>query len=106
MAFLVVYHPSDRNKAIYLDQAFYEHIFEHCRRPNADFIYLRRIAELRYKSSAIEIDPAELTALANEIRRLKSIFSHAQIEDFLRVCEKAGESKLGLRISGDMCPEL
>lgn len=109
MAFLVCYswHPPDdhtRNMAIYLNQKFYELIFEHCRFENDTYAVLRDIALLKYKSPRLVVSRDRLALLDKELARLN--FSHSQIEEFRRVCHKAIVDGCVLTVSGDMYPEL
>lgn len=112
MAFLVCYSqspPSDhaKNRAIYLNQQFYELIFRTCRHAASDFEILRDISLLRYKSPVLVVGLESLNTLVAEIDLLgDSRRSHKQIGEFRQVCETAREQQLSLTISGDMYPEL
>jgi hypothetical protein len=112
VAFLVCYSrspPDDhtRDKAIYLDQQFYELIFKWCRDEHGHYLVLREIALLKYKSPRLVVAGDRLALLDQELMTLEeSGASHPQIEKFLQVCTKATSNGLALTISGDMCPEL
>jgi hypothetical protein len=112
MAFLVCYSsfpPDDhtRNKAIYLNQGFYELIFAHCRSDGCPYAILREIASLRYKSPTLVVSQKRLGLLAQELVDLEaSGRSHPQIAEFRQVCAKAKAEGYSLTISGDMYPEL
>jgi len=112
MAYLVCYSrspPNDhtRNKAIYLDQRFYEQIYEACRHLNGLYPLLGAIALLKYKSPTLIIPNGRLVELAQELTNLeKSGISHPQIAEFRGVCTKAISDGCALTISGDMYPEL
>ena len=111
MAFLVCYSSSlddhARDKAVYLDQAFYELIFAHCASDRGDYAVLREIALLRYKSPTIIVGQERLGLLADELATLAaSGVSHPQIAELSQVCARAQTDGCGLTISGDMFPEL
>ena len=111
MAFLVCYSEAladhTNNKAIYLDQSFYELIFKRCRSSEAEFSVLSLIANLRYKSPAILISAGQITQLSNDLKRLIELGKHhPQIDDFISVCGNANARKTNLTVSGDMFPEL
>jgi hypothetical protein len=111
MAFLVCYslpHKDHvRNRAIYLDQQFYELIFENCRSENEAYPLLRKIALLNYKSPTLIIETHHLVAFEQELARFELLnLGHPQIEEFKSVCGKARSDGYGLTISGDMYPEL
>jgi hypothetical protein len=112
MAFLVCYSyspPADhtRNKAIYIDQQFYELIFRHCRSIGGQFPILGEIAALRYKSPTLVVSADRLNLLDRELAAFEeSGFSHPQIAAFRRTCRKAQADGCALTISGDMHPEL
>lgn len=125
MAFLVCYSrfpPDDhtRDKAIYLNQPFYEIIFSRCRKQKfyellfsfcrtrrEPYDVLREIAWLRYKSPTIVIAGARLELLIQELTRLETDGAvHGQIAAFRRVSEEAIARGCALTISGDMYPEL
>ncbi len=97
-------HTNDR--AIYLDQHFYELIFHQCREESSAFTLLRRIAMLRYKSPTILIPQEELGALIDELEHLANKHRHCQIGEFCKVCRSAMRSDKNLTVSGDMHPEL
>lgn len=109
MAFLICYSRSldehTRNKAAYLDQAFYELIFAHC--ISDRYAALREIALLRYKSPTIIVSQDRLRLLADELTILAaSGVSHPQIEELSQVLALAQANGCGVTISGDMYPEL
>jgi hypothetical protein len=112
MAFLVCYSsfpPADhtRNKAIYLDQNFYELIFAHCRSDSGPYTVLRDIASLRYKSPVMAVRDDRLDLLDRELALFQtSGQTHHQIAEFRQVCAKAKADGCALTISGDMYPEL
>jgi hypothetical protein len=98
MAFLVCFSSSladhTLNKAIYLDQAFYELIYAHCRSE-------------RERYPTIIVGPDRLTSLPGELAMLSaSGASHAQMAEFSQVCARAQSDGCSLTISGDMYPEL
>ena len=111
MAFLVCYSDSiadhTEDKAIYLDQQFYELIFRHIRNDSTGFTVMRQIALLRYKSPSILISTTQLPALIVELEVLdNSCPQHPQIHEFKSVCQNAIQKDTNLTISGDMYPEL
>ena len=111
MAFLVCYSrnpPVDHcdNKAIYLDQQFYEIIWSLCRSAKPPYRILRNIACLRYKSPELTVRLTELPTLDQELERLGQLSTHAQIAELRAVCRKAADHGLALSVSGDMYPEL
>jgi hypothetical protein len=116
MAFLICYsdslqdpestHGRRPNKAIYLNQPFYETIFRECRL-RSGFPILSEIASLKYKSPTLVVAPNRLSQLCDELTKLKEIAPLAsQIDAFIEVCREAVSDGLGLTISGDMYPEL
>jgi hypothetical protein len=112
MAFLVCYSrsaPDDhtRQRAIYLDQNFYEIIFQHCRMDRSSYPVLGVIASLRYKSPLLVVAREQLDSLAHELADLEaSGHPHPQLAEFHQVCGKAKADNCNLTISGDMYPEL
>jgi hypothetical protein len=112
MAFLVSYSrsaPDDhtRQKAIYLDQSFYELIFHHCMRKRSYYANLSAIASLRYKSPLLVVSEDNLDSLTRELEDLeRSGHAHSQLTEFRQVCAKAKANGCSLSISGDMYPEL
>ncbi len=112
MALLVCYSkspPNDhaRDRAIYLNQRFYELIFKNCRSEQTPYIVLRDIALLRYKSPTLIVSGDRLALLDRELMNLEeSNLSHPQIAEFRQVCNKAKSDGCALTISGDMYPEL
>ena len=112
MAFLVCYSkspPDDhgRDRAIYLNQRFYELIFKNCRSEHGAYIVLRGIALLKYKSPTFIVSGERLTLLGRELKNLEeSDLSHPQIDGFKQACNKAISNGCALTISGDMYPEL
>ena len=111
MAFLVCYSETladhANNKAIYLEQSFYELIFKRCRSSEAEYPVLSVILNLRYKSPAILISAGQITQLSNDLKRLiEDGKHHPQIDDFTSVCRNASSKKTNLTVSGDMFPEL
>ena len=116
MAFLVCYSDSSHdpesthgrrpNKAMYLNQPFYETIFRECRLQSS-FPILSEIASLKYKSPTLVVAPDRLSQLGDELSKLKEIAPlTSQIDAFEEVCREAVSDELGLTISGDMYPEL
>ena len=112
MAFLVCYSripPEDQtdDRAIYLDQAFYKMIFDHCRDERAGFAVLKSIADLRYKSPTFVVDADSLEMLVCELNRIPDLgLTHSQVTEFRNVVATALQRKCSLTISGDMYPEL
>ncbi len=112
MAFLVCYSrcPSGdhtRDRAIYLDQRFYELIFVNCRVEGGPFTVLREIATLRYKSPILIVDGNRLELLDRELADFEALgHSHPQIAKFRQVCGEPQAIPCALTISGDMYPEL
>jgi hypothetical protein len=112
MAFLVCYSssaPEDhtRKKAIYLDQRFYEIIFNECLKDRSAYANLSVVASLRYNSPLVVIEGADLNGLVSEIGRLqRSGHDHPQYDELRNVCTKAQGEGWNLSISGDMFPEL
>lgn len=112
MAFLVCYSrsaPDDhaRQKAICLDQKFYELIFQHCTTERSFYAVLSVVASLRYKSPLLVVAGDELDLLARELTHIEGAgHSHPQIAEFRQVCAKAKADGCSLSISGDMYPEL
>ena len=112
MAFLVCYSwspPDDhtRNRAIYLDQRFYELIWQNCRSESEPYTLLREIALLRYKSPTLVVGGDRLTQLDQDLVQLaESGVSHPQIAALREVCAKAVAAGCAITVSGDMYPEL
>ena len=112
MAFVVCYSrspPDDhtRHRAIYLDQRFYESIWQNCRSESEHYTLLREIALLQYKSPTLVVRGDQLTQLDQELVRLAaSGVSHPQITAFREVCAKAVADGCAITVSGDMYPEL
>ena len=112
MAFLVCYSrsaPDDhtRQKAIYLDQKFYEMVFEHCLAERSLYAVLSVVASLRYKSPLLVVAGDGLDRLVAEFTYLEhSGHFHPQIAEFRLVCAQAQADGCSLSISGDMYPEL
>jgi len=112
MAFLVCYSwapPTDHAemKAIYLDQSFYELVFDSCRGVDSQSSILSEIAMLKYKSPALVVDGERLVLLSGELKCFAELaVGHPQISEFAAVCLKAHSNGCALTISGDMYPEL
>ena len=112
VAFLVCYSwspPDDhpRHKAIYLNQQFYELIYDECRSDLRPYVVLREIALLKYKSPTLVVSGDRLALLDRELMDLeRSGMSHPQLSEFRQVCTKAASDGCALTISGDMYPEL
>jgi hypothetical protein len=112
MAFLVCYsanppHDHLANKAIYLDQSFYELAFLHCRGKQGSFRTLGEIASLRYKSPVFVVSHEQLPVLVNELQQLACSGSfHPQVSELCAVCVVAQNNGHALTISADMYPEL
>jgi hypothetical protein len=112
VAFLVCYSrspPDDhtRDRAIYLDQQFYELIYNGCRFEHGPYLVLREIALLKYKGPTLVVSGERLALLDLELRKLEqSGVSHPQIAEFRQVCAKATSDGCAVTISGDMFPEL
>lgn len=112
MAFLVCYSssaPKDhcRQKAIYLDQNFYELIFRHCMKTRSNYAVLSVVASLRYKSPMLVLDGDDLDRLVQELGYLEAEGqSHSQFDQLRHVCAKAKADGNCLSITGDMYPEL
>ena len=112
MAFLVCYshdppHDHPTNRAIYLDQSFYEMIFRECRRPDSDYVILKEIASLRYKSPTLVLSQESLEILQSELDRLDAHeYFHSRIAEFKIVIGTAINRNCSLTISGDMYREL
>jgi hypothetical protein len=112
VGFLVCYSrsaPTDhgRQKAIYLDQKFYELIFRECMTKRSYFANLSVIASLRYNSPLVVVDGDHLDSLSRELADLEGAGeTHPQLADFRQVCAKAKADGCSLSISGDMYPEL
>ncbi len=112
MAILVCYSrsaPEDhvREKAIYLDQKFYELIFRQCMMDRSFYANLSVIASLRYKSPLLVVADENLDSLLRELVDLeRSGQTHLQLAEFRQVCAKAKADGCSLSISGDMYPEL
>lgn len=78
MAILVCYFRSlpgnhTRDKAIYLDQRFYESIFRHCRSDGGPYTVLREIAMLRYKSPTLVVTAGRVETLDQELAALRGV---------------------------------
>jgi hypothetical protein len=96
-----------RDKAIYLDQRFYELIVKHCRAESGTYSVLREMALLKYKSPAIIVANDRLEALDQELVNLeRARMSHSQIAELRYWCEKSMSDKRVLTISADMYQEL
>ncbi|HUG67857.1 MAG TPA: hypothetical protein VMM76_08895 [Pirellulaceae bacterium] len=112
MAFLVCYSksaPEDhcRERAIYLDQKFYELIFRHCMKTRSNYAVLSVVGSLRYKSPMLVLADDDLDRLVQELGYLESAgHMHPQFAELRHVCTKAKADGLSLSISGDMYPEL
>jgi hypothetical protein len=112
MAFLVCYSrsaPDDHvyQTAVYLDQKFYEMIFQHCMVERSFYAVLSVVASLRYKSPLLVITREQLDSLADELTHLENAgHTHPQIAELREVCAKAKADCCSLSISGDMYPEL
>ena len=111
MAFLVCYSrnpPFDhcKNKAIYLDRAFYELIWSVCRVSQPPYSVLGKIACLRYKSPVLPIRLAQLPTLDQELVRLGELSTHEQIVDLRTACRLAAAQGLALTVSGGVYQEL
>ena len=112
MAFLVCYSksaPDDhgRQRAIYLDQKFYQLIFRHCMKYRSDYAVLSVVASLRYKSPILVLDGDDLDRLVQEVGCLEYAGnSHPQFAELRHICAKAKADGFSLTISGDMYPEL
>jgi hypothetical protein len=112
MAYLVCYSrsaPSDhsREKAIYLDQEFYETIFQYCLVDRSKYPVLSVLASLRYKSPLLVVSGEEIDALTSELTKIhESGHAHPQLTEFRHVCTKAKADGCNLSISGDMYREL
>lgn len=111
MAFLVCYSrspPDDhaRQKAIYLEQSFYEVVFTQCLEDRSHYANLSVIASLRYKSPLVVVAGDNLDALVAELTELEGTGQHPQLAEFQQVCAKAKADGCSLSISGDMHPEL
>lgn len=103
MAFLVCFKKSDcefswRDKAIYLDQKFYEMIFN--QGYDADCI-LKRISRLNYDGE-LEVEYDQLAKLKAELLKLGENNNHGQISEFIDIVNKSLESSYSLMIAGDM----
>ena len=110
MAFLVCYSespPNDdwKNKAIYLNQAFYATIYKRCRRNATQYPLLAQIAALDYDGELV-VDADQIAHLIAELAALQSSlwFRRKPIDDFIAVCERAEERGVALKIGGDMYP--
>lgn len=106
MAFLVCYSrsvPDDhatRQKAIYLDQQFYELIFRQCMMDRSYYANLSVIASLRYKSPILVVADDNLDSLARELADLERAGQmHPQLAAFRQVCSKAKADGCSLSIS-------
>jgi hypothetical protein len=112
MAFLVCYSkspPDDHaiDKAIYLDQSFYQLIFTCCRSELGGYPVLREIASLKYKSPTLVLNKEQLILLEQELINLEKVGQrHPQIADLRQACYNAKSKDCTLTISGDMYPEL
>lgn len=112
MAFLVCYsrsapHDHVGQKAIYLDQGFYEMIFHQCLAKRSHYANLSVIASLRYKSPVLVVADQNLDSLTQELEGLEGAGqTHPQLAEFRQVCAKAKADGCSLSISGDMYPEL
>jgi hypothetical protein len=112
MAFLVCYsksapHDHTERTAVYLDQQFYEVVFQHCTSDRSHYPSLSVIASLRYKSPLLVIPTAQLRSLAEELQTLAQLGQqHPQLAELEQVCAKALSDGYSLSISADMYPEL
>ena len=112
MALLVCYsedppHDHTKEKAIYLDQAFYAGIVDLCIAPESGYTILRDIAALRYKSPTMSIEGDRISKLDGELKCLMDGGEvHEQIQELRKVCTTALERGSALTVSGDMYPEL
>jgi hypothetical protein len=112
MAFLICFSRSEPHdhvaqKAIYLDQQFYELIFHHCTKKRSYYANLSVIASLRYKSPLVVVEGKNLESLVKELEALEQLgHAHPQLAKFREVCGNAISQSCSLSISGDMYPEL
>lgn len=110
MAFLVSYSQSGntnwRDKAIYLDQHFYEQIFNRCKAADG-FRLLGSIAALGYGDQLL-MHGSELSDLATEIDIAKSASKliHPQADQLKTIALDSLSMGLDLAVSGDMYPVL
>lgn len=109
MAFLVCYSEQltdhTKERALYLDQGFYELVFSHCR--TNQFNFMRRLAVLRYKSPTQMIACGHLGELLQELNIMEQNgLAHPQLAELRQACRVAKNRGVGLTISGDMHPEL
>jgi hypothetical protein len=90
-----------------LNQQFYELIFRTCRSEDDQYVVLREMAQLKYKSPTVVVASDRLEQLIRELARLEETGAvHPQIADFRQVCARATSDGCSLTISGDMYPEL
>jgi hypothetical protein len=112
MAFLVCCsenppHDHVANKAIYLDQSFYELVFSRCHGEQGSFRTLGQIASLGYKSPVFVVSREQLPALVSELQQLASSgLFHLLLSELCAVCVSAQSKGYALTISADMYPEL
>ena len=110
MAFLICYSEAGivdwSQKAIYLEQSFYEQFFEICFE-SVEFPVLGSILSLSYDDEVV-IEGEQLGELQSELQRVSSLPRgyHEQALTLIEVAERAQESRIGLAVSGDMHPVL
>lgn len=115
VAFLVFYapvpareHSADlKHLVLYLDQRFYELIYQRCRSDDGPYDVLRQLALLRYKSPTAYLSGERLAVLIRDLAIFEGAGGrHPQFPELRQVCESAVARGWGLTISGDMYPEL
>ena len=110
MAYLVCYSEAQvvdwEIKALYLEQSFYELLFEHCRN-SVGYPLLGSIGSLTYDDE-IMITDDQLDHLLSELREVLDSpgVPDRQISAFIEVVQNARHNRLGLAIAGDMHPVL
>ena len=110
MAFLVCYSKAGSvdwgQKAMYLEQSFYELLFESCA-DRVEFPVLGEVTTLTYDDEVV-IDGDQLEELQSELQKILALpcVYHEQALAFIEVAGRAQESGIGLAIAGDMYPVL
>jgi len=107
MAFLVCYKKvnielSWSDKAIYLDQIFYELVFYKCRDPRS---ILNKFSRLSY-GDEFEVGISQLNDLRTELVQLRDETGELSVNEFIVIVDKSLDDQCDLTISGDMYPEL
>lgn len=111
MAFLVCYSKTvedhTNEQATYLDQNFYEKLFNECSSIENRYAILGKIANLKYKSPTMSIDEGDLQIALDELDQLPDrLQQHKSTHAFRNALEEAIDRKCIVTISADMYREV